>query len=140
MIGAGVRAPGASRAIRFMILSGVSFLGNLGITHALTQHAAWPAELAFAASLVIIFFVNFACCRWFVFQANEQPIAKQLASFLTATTCFRGLEYVAFLGLHSLLGIHYLIATATVLIVGFAAKFLFYNRFVFGRPNTATQP
>ncbi|QDS86669.1 GtrA-like protein [Rosistilla ulvae] len=132
------QAAPVGRAIRFMLISGVSFVGNLAITHGLTQYAAWPAELAFAAALVIILFVNFACCRWFVFQASGQPIATQLASFLTATICFRGLEYAAFLGLHSLLEIHYLIATATVLIAGFAAKFLFYNRFVFGRPSTAS--
>lgn len=125
------------RAIRFGILSAVSFLGNLGITHTLTDRVGAPAELAFAVSIVVIFFVNFACCRWFVFQASDQSITTQLAAFLSSSICFRGIEYVAFLCLHSVLQIHYLIATVMVLIVGFAAKFLFYNRFVFApKPTT----
>jgi putative flippase GtrA len=118
--------------VRFGALGAVTFATNVGLTVFLHEVMRLSEEFAFALSLVTVFSISFVACRYIVFEnAWEGDPRNQVFLFLVSSLGFRGIEYVMFLLLHSLLGIYYLVALTTVLIVSFFAKFLYYRRAVF---------
>lgn len=113
------------------VMSGVSFVVNLGLTHGLHEVLGASAELAFLISLATVMVMNFLACRYFIFDAREGDFRGQAVRFLMSALLFRGVEYLAFLVIHTWLGVHYLLAIAGVLGASFVTKFLFFGRFVF---------
>ncbi len=109
----------------------VSFTLNLGLSALLHEVVRAPEELAFAVALVVVFAVNFLACRYLIFDAAGGNLYRQLVAFALSSLVFRGLEYVAFLLLHSVAGVHYLVAIAAVLGISMIGKFLFYRGAVF---------
>ena len=123
--------------------SGVAFGANLGLTAFFHEIAGLRPEIAFALTLVLVLVLNFAQMRWFVWGDTDQPIARQFLLFASSSLGFRGLEYLAFLLLNSVLGVQYLIAVTGVLVVSFLSKFIYYRRLVFrkgGAPGMAPEP
>jgi len=117
---------------RFAILGGITFVTNVALTAFFHEVMRLSEEIAFGLSLVTVFSVSFVGCRYVVFEnAWQGDPRKQAFLFLFASLGFRGTEFMAFLLLHSVLGIYYLVALPTILIVSFFAKFLYYRRAVF---------
>jgi len=118
--------------IRFGALGAVTLMMNVGLTAFLHEVMRLSEEFAFGLSLVTVFSISFVACRYVVFEnAWEGDPRNQAFLFLISSLGFRGTEYMAFLLLHSVLGIYYLVALPTILVVSFFAKFLYYRRAVF---------
>jgi 2-polyprenyl-3-methyl-5-hydroxy-6-metoxy-1,4-benzoquinol methylase/putative flippase GtrA len=119
--------------VRYGIGSAISLLTILAVSSLLHEvvglDEALAVSVAFAASLV----VNYAVLRVYVFPGQTAPVGRQFAQTVATSVAFRGIEYLMFLGLHLLLGIHYLIATTTVVFISAAAKFIVYRHVVFAR-------
>jgi len=120
-------------AIRFTFLSVASGVTNLGLTAALHELVGLSEELSYAIALVCALIQNFLGMRYFVYGASSQPWATQFLQFAGATAGFRGLEYLSFLVVHNVMGVHYLIAVAANMVVFTIAKFLFYRVAIFSR-------
>lgn len=116
---------------RFGGAGALSFSINVGLTAFLHEVLGVLEEIAFAISLVVAFIVNFITCRYYVFDGRSGDVRKQLLAHLVLSLFFRGTEYLGFLLLHTVMGLPYLLAVVTVLVVSFAAKFLFYKNVVF---------
>jgi putative flippase GtrA len=119
------------RAPKFLGLSGVSFLTNVGLTVLLKEKVGLAPEAALAIAIVVVFCMNFLACRYIVFEARAQDFRRQLVLFAMASGGFRGTEYVAFVVCHRLLGIHYVVALVGILMLSVMAKFLFYQHVIF---------
>jgi hypothetical protein len=90
-------------------------------------------ELAFAVTLVVMTCLNFLACRYWVFGRGDMPVHRQFLSFIAAAAGFRGAEFVLFIVLHTLCGVPYDLAVASLLCVSAVAKFLFFRGYVFRR-------
>jgi putative flippase GtrA len=117
--------------LRFASAGGASFVINLGGTAFMHELLGVPEEVAFAVALAIAFLVNFLVCRYYVFEGRSGDARRQLVEYLLASLCFRGIEYVGFLLLHTIVGIPYVVAIFIVLLCSFFFKFAFYGKVVF---------
>ena len=116
---------------RFCLLTVMSFTINCGLTAFLHEVFAVDERIAFATALIVVFTVNFLMKRYYVFRARDGDPKRQLLLFFFSSLGFRGAEYVAFLAVHSLLSIHYLVVVIGVLFISFIVKFFYYGMFVF---------
>jgi putative flippase GtrA len=128
------RALGSSG--RFLLLGGLSFSLNLGITATLHEIFGVSPEVSFAVALVAVFCLNFAMMRWWVFRGTRRPILGQLAGFGGSSLFFRGLEYAGYFALFRYVGFPYLGAALTVIGISFTLKYLVYNFWLFSREKT----
>jgi putative flippase GtrA len=138
----GVRGLLGGPGPRFALLSAQSFGVNLGLTALLHDALGVPAERAFAVALAVVFALNFVGLRYFVHPGQARGAGRQLALFLASSAGFRGLEYAAFLIVHSALRVPYGAAIAAILATSLVAKHFFYKSWVFSprtaRPELAT--
>lgn len=123
----------------FGLLGLVSFTLNVGLSALLHEVFGASEELSFGISLAVVFAVNFLACRYLIFRAAGGNLIRQLTAFALSSLAFRGIEYVAFLTLHSVLGIHYLIAIISVLGASMISKFFFYRGAVFAGQNESNR-
>ncbi len=119
------------KAVRYCITGVANFGINIGLTYSLHEIAGFPEELAYGSALVTVFALNFFLARHYVFSARDGCARTQFVRFLISALSVRFLEYLAFLFLHSLLGVHYLVAATMILVISFVAKFFLFSRFVF---------
>ena len=118
--------------IRFGALGGTTFATNISLTAFLHQGLGLSAEVAFALSLGTVLIISFFACRYWIFKTgSERDPRHQALLFFLSTLAFRGAEYLGFLLLHTVFGIHYLTAVAAILITTFFAKFFYYRDAVF---------
>ncbi len=135
------KAPKPLSAITgFGLLGVASFSLNLGLSALLHEMIGASTELSFGISLTVVFIVNFLACRYLIFDAAGGNPLRQLIAFALSSLVFRGMEYVAFLLLHTVIGIHYLAAITAVLGVSAISKFLFYRGAVFVGNDDSNQP
>jgi putative flippase GtrA len=116
--------------LRFLVLSGLSFVVNLGLTVGLHELLAVPERWSFVIALVTVFTMNFLLLRHFVYDGQQGSIAGQLAGYTASAGAFRLLEYLAFLVLLGWLDADYRLVVVGVLAVSAILKFLTY-RFLF---------
>ncbi len=118
--------------MRFGLLGGLSFAINVGLTVFLKEVLGATAELAFALALATVLVVNFMTCRYLVFEgASQGDRRRQLPLFVASSLVIRSLEYATFLIVHSVLGVHYLVAIVGILAVSVLMKFVFFRSVVF---------
>lgn len=115
---------------RYTQLAVFSAALNLGLPVLLHEWIGLSERVAVALSLTTAFVVNFAVARGYVFRAGG-PMGPQVLRFAAASAGFRVAEYAGFLLLHTILGLHYVLALGAVLVVSFGVKFVFYRAFVF---------
>jgi len=123
----------AETSARYLVVSGLSFGLNVGLTAALHEGLGVPPEVAFAVALAAVFVVNFAAMRWWIFAGTTRPLVPQLAGFAAASLAFRGFEYAAWWALYRGLGVPYLAAVVCAIGVSFVAKYLLYDSWLFAR-------
>lgn len=131
-----VRAALETPSFRWGVNTVASFVVNLGVTAGLHEVLSVRAEIAYAAGLLTVFFMNFGFFRYYVFvQPEPMPIRRQFAAYTASAIGFRVSEYVGFLVLHTMLGVHYIITMFVVQGATFVMKFFFYGRLVFRGRN-----
>jgi putative flippase GtrA len=119
--------------MRWTFFSAFSFLFIVGLTTALHEVFRVGEKLAFLIPLVVVFFVNFAACRYFVYGARSQPLARQFAKFAISSLGFRVGEYAVYWVLIDIIGMWYLAAVFIVMPTSFILKFVFFKVFVFAK-------
>ena len=115
---------------RYFLLSGLSAGITFGAPIILHELARFEEKDAVGLALVVAFVVNFLVARSYVFRSNVAML-PQLVRFGLSSLAFRGGEYLAFLFLHSYVGMFYVLAVGIVLAISFVLKFIFYRMFVF---------
>jgi putative flippase GtrA len=116
---------------RFGSVGGISFAINIGLTAFLHELLGIVEEIAFSIALAVAFTFNFVGCKYYVFSENTGDSRKQLIAYFFSSLLFRGIEYLGFILLHTLMGVQYLAAVFLVLVFSFFAKFTFYKKVVF---------
>ena len=120
-----------NRFIRYCLITALSFGINVGLTTFLHEVVGMAEEGAFACSLAVVLFMNFLFMRYYVYHGRAGKARSQLLMFLGSSLGFRGLEYVSFLVIHSLLGVNYQVAIVAILVPSFLVKYIYYKTFVF---------
>lgn len=129
------------QALRFALLSGLSFTVNLSLVYALHEWAGMSSLIAVPIAMAVVTAMNFVALRWFVFGHDGRTWWSQMIGFVVSIAGFRLIEYLAFLLIHGLLGAPYLIAYAGILIASLVGKFLFLRGTVFRTsPKQTTDP
>lgn len=118
------------QTIRFSILTIVSLVANLTVSYGLF-YLGIPEAISFAIALMVVFFINFSGCRWFVFLTTGMPIRRQLLKYAYVNGSFRLLEYSCLLVLSTFDFANYYTRVITVLASSFVLKFFIYGKFVF---------
>jgi len=116
--------------LRYLVMSGMSAILSLGVPFVLHEAFAVRPDIAVACGLTAAFVMNFFTARLFVFR-KKGSLKQQLGRFALVSFAFRLGEYLAFLLLHSVFGVQYMIANASVLFLSFCLKFFVYKIFVF---------
>ena len=123
--------PKLGRLARFLAVSALGFALNLTITGCLHELLGTSEELAFAVALITVFSYNFVACRYFIFRATNADPRQQLIKYALSSAAFRLAEYAAFVLIHTVLNVHYLVAAVLVLGASFFGKYFFYGSVVF---------
>lgn len=118
---------------RYLAFSGLSFGVNLGTTAGLHEGIGVTPEISFGVALVVVFLMNFAGMRWWIFSGTDRPVVPQLLGFGLSSLFFRGLEYCGYLLLYRMAGVDYLVAAVVTIGVSFVAKYAVYNSWLFSR-------
>ena len=121
------------RAQRFLIWSGVSFTVNFLLCILFVEVLAFREDLAFASSVVIVFFINFLAVRYYIFDDSTTSIGTQFLGFLGGTIGFRVLEYFAFYWLVNRMQLNYQMVFVVVTGVSMVSKQIIYRVSVFKR-------
>lgn len=124
----------ARRLGRYTTLSILSGALNVAITAACHHLIGLSEEASHAIALAVVFSMNFAAMRQWVYAdtRHRHDAGAQLLRCALVSAGVRMTEWLAFVGLHTGLGMHYLVAIAAIMGGSFAMKFLLYDRLVFG--------
>ncbi len=110
----------------------MSFFLTLGLTLFLHEGLRAPEELAFAVGLGSALVVNFFSCRHLIFvNAASGDARRQFILFVGSSFTFRGGEYVAFLLIHTVGGLDFMVAILGILLTSMLVKFFYYRTVVF---------
>lgn len=118
------------QGVLFLIASGIGFLINTGVTVFLHEILGISPGISFAVALACAYGANFVNNRKWVFSSDAAPL-PQVGRFLAVSLVFRLAEYLVFVLLHYLLGIHYLAAVLIALFSFYFVKFFVYKEHVF---------
>lgn len=117
--------------VRFVALSGFSFLVNFGTTVFLHEVLRVPAQFAFAIALVAAIVTSFLGMRYFVCPGQQRGIGRQFVLFVASSSGFRFFEYLTFVILHIGIGFPYRPVVVTTLCASLMVKYPFYKARVF---------
>jgi len=120
------------QTVLFGLASGIGFAVNIGITAFLHEVLGITPGISFAVALGCAYAANFLNNRTWVFNSDAKAL-PQVARFLSVSLLFRLAEYLVFLLLHAMLGLHYLIAVLISLFSFYFIKFFVYKKLVFTR-------
>ena len=125
------------KLFRFGVMSGLSFIVNVGGTWLLAEVVGLSWELAYAVGLVAVFCMNFMLMRLWVFAEGRGGSAKrQAGGFLLMTIGFRAMEYASFVVLSTKLGFDELRTIIGISVVATLLKFV-VGRWIFRAPQAA---
>ena len=125
-----------ARSFRWGVNTLASLVVNLGLTIGLHEGFGIDPAIAYGVALVTVFLMNFVLFRYYVFvQAEPLALVPQFMVYTTSAIGFRLTEYLAFLLLHTLLGVHYVLTIFVVQGISFVVKFFFYGKLVFRARN-----
>lgn len=116
--------------IRYLAGGGVSFAINFGLTVVLHQGFGVAPPVAYAVALTVSFIVNFLIARYFVFESSS-GMAGQVLRFVATALAARAGEYLAFVLMLTVLGVHYMVSIIVVSVISIVLKFFVYRSFVF---------
>jgi putative flippase GtrA len=119
-----------STRIRYVIASAFSFGLTLLLSFLSKTVVGLNEYTSVAITLLIVFVTNFFVIRILVFKSTSDPKA-QLITFAASSLAFRGLDYLLFLFLFSLLGLPYMLALGAGLTFTFILKYIFQKHVIF---------
>lgn len=122
--------------IRYLFVTGLSFVTNFGLTVLLTEVVNLPEELSFAVALMVVFFLNFFLMRHYIYTGCEGSTKRQFIMYAFSAIGFRGTEYVAFLMIHTWLGVQYAVAIIGIQVWSSIVKFFYYGGLVFTKKRS----
>lgn len=131
------------QAVRYALLSGLSFAGNLGLVVLLHEVIGLSSYLAVPIAMLCVTLFNFCTLKLAIFTQANRHWSRQLAGFLASIAGFRLAEYLCFLLLHGGLALPYLPAYGAILIVSAGCKFLFLRNILFaasGKTSHTSEP
>jgi len=112
----------------------VAIVLNLGISVGGHEWLGINENLTYAVALATVLSINFLLFRHYVYRhATQHGALIQLWRFVLASTGFRCGEYGFFCLLHNVFGWWYVLVILLVQGISTLLKFVFYERFVFGR-------
>ena len=117
--------------IRWVFFSGVSFSVVFGVTTLLHEILGVDEHYSFLFPLILVFFLNFFTCRYFVFKSSSNPFFRQFMEYTFSALGFRALEYLIYWILIDIVSITYISAMILVMPTSFIIKFLYYHMLVF---------
>ena len=118
------------QAVLFVLASGIGFGINVGLTAFLHEILGISPGISFAVALACAYAVNFFNNRRWVFASDAEAF-PQVVKFLSVSLVFRLAEYLVFVLLHIILGLHYLLAVLISLFSFYFIKFFVYKKLVF---------
>lgn len=116
---------------RYVIITGLSFVTNLGLTVFLTEVITFPEEVSYAIALVTVFVMNFLFMRYYIYVSREGSAKRQFMMYTLSAIGFRGLEYISFLMIHTWFGVQYALAIIEIQVCSSIVKFFYYKVVVF---------
>ena len=114
-------------AFRYVQISVLSFVLNLGLTVLLHEVFFINAEAAYAVALFSVFVMNFIAMRRYIFAADKQPVSRQFLAYSASAVGFRLTEYIVFIASHTLLGLDYRLLIISISSMATIAKFFYYR-------------
>ena len=128
----------SARSFRWGVNTVASFVVNLGMTVGLHEWLSVDPSVAYAVALLTVFLMNFVFFRYYVFSHPEPlPIRSQFMAYAGSAVGFRLAEYLCFLLVHIVFGVHYVVTIIAVQGASFIAKYFFYGAFVFRGRHSA---
>ena len=118
--------------VRFAVSTVISASFTLGLPLLLHEIGGIEQKLAVAISQASALVLNFLMIRLFVFRSKNDG-KRDLAYYVGSAVAFRGLEYLLFLALLQLAGLHYLAALLVTLVASTVVKFGWYRFLFHGR-------
>lgn len=115
----------------YALLSVLSFASNLVILIAIHELLGVGSFAAVPMAMIAVTLLNFCTLRLLIFRSSEKSWMTLLMHFIGSIAAFRVGEYLAFLFIHGVAGVHYTIAYAVVLALSAVGKFLFLRGVVF---------
>lgn len=114
------------KLIKFLFISAFSFIINNLFNYTLIELIGINEYLSTSITYVIIFITNFYLCKYFVFNKKSKSI--NLFKFTLIVGSLRFLEYISFLVIYPVLGLHYLITINMISIIFLFIKYIFLNK------------
>jgi putative flippase GtrA len=127
-----------NEGFRYIGMTVVSAMLSLGIPFVLREYFLVSPKVAVAIGLAVVFFVNFATVKFYVFRRNGR-VAQELPRYAIVSLAFRLGEYALFLLLNAVFGLQYMIALTIVLLLSLCLKFITLKLLVSGYDG-APQP
>lgn len=128
----------AGELIRFASVGLFSFALGTGLSALFSEVLGLREEVSVAISLGILLITNFWLSARFVFRTAEHVSYRQFARFAATSALMRGSEYLLFLALFRVAGLHYLLALTAAMALSSCLKFFLYRGYVFGRGRSAS--
>jgi putative flippase GtrA len=119
--------------IRFGSVGVFSFALGAGLSALFSEVLGFREEISVAISLSVLLVTNFWLSARFVFRTEERASYGQFARFAATSIAMRGSEYLLFLALFKVAGLHYLVALTAAMATSSGIKFFLYRVLVFGR-------
>ena len=116
--------------LRYIVLGGLSFFLNIGLTVLFHEVFNFSEKISFSIALLIVFIVNFITVRTIVFNDNGAARRQFLLFFITSVISRVG-EYALFLVIFSVFEINYIISISITLTSSILLKFFIYKNFIF---------
>ncbi|REJ70033.1 MAG: hypothetical protein DWQ31_02110 [Planctomycetota bacterium] len=115
----------------YIAFSGLSFFLVLGLTTLFVEIVDLGENLGFLIPLVIVFFLNFLACRYFIYRNPHDSIVGQFIRFSISAIGFRVAEYLTYSLLVTYFGLWYFGVMIVVLPTSFVVKYLYFKVIVF---------
>lgn len=96
-------------------------------------------HMAYGIGLALAILLNFAICRYLIFQTREHDILSEFIKFVVSIGIWRVFEFMGFVLLFDVLKFQYQVAAITIAVLMFGFKFVWCRLVVFKKddnPNT----
>ncbi|RYG64918.1 GtrA family protein [bacterium] len=117
--------------IRFLCVGGTCFAVNLGVLYLVTEFLGAHYLVAMAVSIVVANSLGFILNRNWTFESRSASIWRELVRYFTVNLGQSALNLALMAFFVSVLGVHYLVASAGIAIVLTGANFLLHKNWSF---------
>jgi putative flippase GtrA len=121
-----------ARLLRFLTVGGLCFVTNLAVLYGGTDLLGWHYLLSMALSIVVANTLGWLLNRRWTFGGSERPWWAEYARYMSVSLSSTLISLILmFIGV-SLLGIHYLLASAVIAVGMLLFNFIAHRDWSFG--------